>query len=38
MKKFIFVLVTMFAVTLTTYASKKDTTEIHNLRVENQVF
>lgn len=36
MKKFIFVLVTMFAVTLTTYASKKDTTEIHNLRVENQ--
>ena len=26
----------MFAVTLTTYASKKDTTEIHNLRVENQ--
>ena len=35
MKKFIFVLVTMFAVTLTTYASKKDTTEIHNLRVEN---
>lgn len=36
MKKFIFVLVTMFAVTLTTYASKKDTTEIHNLRMENQ--
>lgn len=36
MKKFIFVLVTMFAVTLTTYANKKDTTEIHNLRVENQ--
>lgn len=36
MKKFIFVLVTMFTVTLTTYASKKDTTEIHNLRVENQ--
>ena len=36
MKKFIFVLVTMLAVTLTTYASKKDTTEIHNLRVENQ--
>lgn len=36
MKKFIFVLVTIFAVTLTTYASKKDTTEIHNLRVENQ--
>ena len=36
MKKIIFVLVTMFAVTLTTYASKKDTTEIHNLRVENQ--
>ena len=36
MKKFIFVLVTMFVVTLTTYASKKDTTEIHNLRVENQ--
>ena len=36
MKKFIFVLVTMFAVTLTSYASKKDTTEIHNLRVENQ--
>lgn len=36
MKKFIFILVTMFAVTLTTYASKKDTTEIHNLRVENQ--
>ena len=36
MKKFIFVLVTMFAVTLTTYARKKDTTEIHNLRVENQ--
>ena len=36
MKKFIFVLITMFAVTLTTYASKKDTTEIHNLRVENQ--
>ena len=36
MKKFIFVLVTMFAVTLTTYASKKDTTEIHNLRIENQ--
>ena len=36
MKKFIFVLVTMFAVTLTTYASKKDTTEIHDLRVENQ--
>ena len=36
MKKFIFVLVTMFAVALTTYASKKDTTEIHNLRVENQ--
>lgn len=36
MKNFIFVLVTMFAVTLTTYASKKDTTEIHNLRVENQ--
>ena len=36
MKKFIFVLVTMFAITLTTYASKKDTTEIHNLRVENQ--
>ena len=36
MKKFIFVLVTMFAVTLTTYASNKDTTEIHNLRVENQ--
>ena len=36
MKKFIFVLVTMFAVTLTTYASKNDTTEIHNLRVENQ--
>ena len=36
MKKFIFVLVTMFAVTLTIYASKKDTTEIHNLRVENQ--
>lgn len=36
MKKFIFVLVTMFAVTLTTYASKKDTTDIHNLRVENQ--
>lgn len=36
MKKFIFVLVTMFAVTLTTYASKKDTTEIHNLHVENQ--
>ena len=36
MKKFIFVLVTMFAVTLTTYASKKDTTEIHNLRVEIQ--
>lgn len=36
MKKFIFVLVSMFAVTLTTYASKKDTTEIHNLRVENQ--
>ena len=34
MKKFIFVLVTMFAVTLTTYASKKDTTEIHNLRVD----
>lgn len=36
MKKFIFLLVTMFTVTLTTYASKKDTTEIHNLRVENQ--
>lgn len=36
MKKFIFVLVTMFAVTLTTYASKKDTTEIHNLRMGNQ--
>ena len=36
MKKFIFVLVTMFAVTLTTYASKNDTTEIHNLRMENQ--
>lgn len=36
MKKFIFVLVTMFAVTLTTYASKKDTTEVHNLRMENQ--
>lgn len=36
MKKFIFVLVTIFAVTLTTYASKKDTTEIHNLRMENQ--
>ena len=36
MKKFIFVLITMFAVTLTTYASKKDTTEIHNLRMENR--
>ncbi len=36
MKKFIFMIIAMFAITVTSYASKKDTTEIHNLRVENQ--
>lgn len=36
MKKFIFVLVTMFTVVFTAYASKKDTAEVHNLRIENQ--
>lgn len=36
MKKFIFMIITMFAITISSYASKKDTTEIHNLRVENQ--
>lgn len=36
MKKFIFMIIAMFAITMSSYASKKDTTEIHNLRVENQ--
>lgn len=36
MKKFIFMIIAMFAITVSCYASKKDTTEIHNLRVENQ--
>lgn len=29
-------IIAMFAITVSSYASKKDTTEIHNLRVENQ--
>lgn len=36
MKKFIFMIIAMFVITISSYASKKDTTEIHNLRVENQ--
>lgn len=36
MKKFIFMIIAMFAITVSSYASKKDTTEVHNLRVENQ--
>lgn len=36
MKKIIFMIIAMFAITVSSYASKKDTTEIHKLRVENQ--
>lgn len=36
MKKFIFMIIAMLAITVSCYASKKDTTEIHKLRVENR--
>lgn len=36
MKKIIFMIIAMFAITVSSYASKKDTTQIHKLRVENQ--